>query len=58
MVYDPHRLVSGSQAGYYVGVNLTFECSSGYHLVGPHYITCLSNGNWSNMEPQCVEGGE
>ncbi|XP_050843098.1 sushi, von Willebrand factor type A, EGF and pentraxin domain-containing protein 1 isoform X3 [Serinus canaria] len=35
--------------------NVTFVCSSGYHLVGPQNITCLANGSWSNPLPFCEE---
>ncbi|XP_010293062.1 PREDICTED: sushi, von Willebrand factor type A, EGF and pentraxin domain-containing protein 1-like, partial [Phaethon lepturus] len=33
--------------------NVTFVCSSGYHLVGPENITCLANGSWSKPLPLC-----
>lgn len=33
--------------------NVTFVCSSGYHLVGPQNITCLANGSWSKPLPLC-----
>ncbi|NXO38057.1 SVEP1 protein, partial [Locustella ochotensis] len=35
--------------------NVTFVCSSGYHLVGPQNITCLANGSWSKPLPLCEE---
>ncbi|NXV57103.1 SVEP1 protein, partial [Molothrus ater] len=35
--------------------NVTFVCSSGYHLVGPQNITCLANGSWSMPLPLCEE---
>uniref|UniRef100_H2Z7B2 Sushi domain-containing protein n=1 Tax=Ciona savignyi TaxID=51511 RepID=H2Z7B2_CIOSA len=36
-----------------VGAVVTFECISGYSLVGESSITCLDTALWSNSEPTC-----
>ncbi|XP_058886297.1 sushi, von Willebrand factor type A, EGF and pentraxin domain-containing protein 1 isoform X1 [Acipenser ruthenus] len=33
--------------------NISFVCSSGFHLSGPQNITCQANGSWSTPTPVC-----
>ncbi|XP_041117630.1 sushi, von Willebrand factor type A, EGF and pentraxin domain-containing protein 1 isoform X2 [Polyodon spathula] len=33
--------------------NISFVCSSGFHLAGPQNITCQANGSWSTPTPVC-----
>ncbi|NWY42555.1 SVEP1 protein, partial [Sylvia atricapilla] len=53
-----HPFIEKAEAistGCTYGSNVTFVCSSGYHLVGPQNITCLANGSWSKPLPLCEE---
>lgn len=38
---------------YEEGMVVTFECDTGYYLLGSMTRTCLSNGTWSGRMPVC-----
>ena len=42
--------------GQYNEDNATYTCDSGFTLLDPEngIRTCLSGGNWTGSEPQCV----
>ncbi|XP_041468940.1 uncharacterized protein LOC121418832 [Lytechinus variegatus] len=40
---------------FYVGVKLSFYCNEGYNISGSDERTCLSNGQWSGVQPVCNE---
>lgn len=31
-----------------------FTCNENYYLEGPKQRTCLSNGTWSGVDPECI----
>ena len=33
---------------------VTYNCDTPYLLVGAEYRICISNGTWSEEEPQCI----
>jgi len=35
------------------GQSVTFQCHTGYNLVGSSTLTCQSNGLWTADEPKC-----
>lgn len=34
--------------------NATYSCDQGFNLMGVGTRTCLSNGEWSGSEPECI----
>ena len=45
--------VSIDNGTLYPAGEATYECNSGYELVGTASRICLSNGHWSGGEPVC-----
>ncbi|CAK8684025.1 unnamed protein product [Clavelina lepadiformis] len=39
---------------YDVDAVVTFRCKTGFNLDGAETLTCLSNGEWSDPEPDCI----
>lgn len=39
---------------YKLGTIITYECDTGYRLLGPPGIECLEGSRWSHHAPQCV----
>ncbi|XP_072114251.1 sushi, von Willebrand factor type A, EGF and pentraxin domain-containing protein 1 [Mobula birostris] len=52
---DPGRPVHGLAEGalHFVGGQVTFSCEEGYQLNGTPNVTCLENGQWSDVVPHC-----
>ena len=40
--------------GTTVGSTATYECNSGFTLVGNQERTCQEDGSWSGMDPGCA----
>ena len=40
-------------SGTTFGLNATYNCSTGYNLVGDSIRTCQATGNWSGSKPTC-----
>ncbi|XP_060930096.1 complement decay-accelerating factor-like [Limanda limanda] len=49
--------VSGSRPPYKHLVSVTFECDTGYDMVGERTQTCDINDNWSPGLPECIKKG-
>ncbi|XP_063096339.1 complement receptor type 2 [Cavia porcellus] len=54
------QISNGSHSGktsdrFAPGSSVTYSCHTGYMLVGPTTITCLSSGYWSSKIPVCKE---
>ena len=45
-----------ASGGNRAGTIVSFDCSTGYHIVGSGRITCLDNGRWDGSVPTCVSG--
>ena len=35
----------------------TYQCNTGYNLIGESDRTCQADGNWSGVEPICQSNG-
>ena len=53
---SPH--LSADSVRVDIGANVSFQCISGFHLVGASSVVCLPTGNWSASVPVCVTGGK
>ena len=42
-----------SATGTTVGHTVTYNCTTGYKLIGSSSRTCQSNGQWSGTQPYC-----
>ena len=52
---DPGTLTNGAQVGsptYEMGTTVSFQCDSGYSLIGASVLTC-NGGSWSHERPTC-----
>lgn len=38
----------------HVGMKATYFCNVGYVITGSHISTCLSDGSWSELPPNCT----
>ncbi|XP_035675655.1 sushi, von Willebrand factor type A, EGF and pentraxin domain-containing protein 1-like [Branchiostoma floridae] len=38
---------------YYYGYKVTFECDTGFNVIGSATLTCQADGQWSATEPTC-----
>uniref|UniRef100_A0A8C8SJP2 Sushi domain-containing protein n=1 Tax=Pelusios castaneus TaxID=367368 RepID=A0A8C8SJP2_9SAUR len=47
------RKISGFGPSYIYRNVITFECNSGYHLVGNRMVTCEANNSWVPELPTC-----
>nr|XP_023997769.1 fibulin-7-like [Salvelinus alpinus] len=43
---------------YFIGHEVHFTCSHGYHLVGPETRVCQENGSWSGVNTICKDVSE
>ena len=51
MQYSTEPSASGDFTG---GTVATYSCADGYELVGDKNRTCLVDGTWTGVEPQCT----
>ena len=56
---DPGTPRNGIKIGnsYNVGSVVSYECNSGYELVGSSTIICSFDGFWTGSVPSCVTSG-
>ncbi|XP_032828280.1 C4b-binding protein beta chain-like isoform X2 [Petromyzon marinus] len=45
--------LSDSRGSVAIGSKVTYACEPGFVLVGQNTLTCISNGQWSDSEPEC-----
>ena len=50
---DPGNGSVTHSAGTTFGQTATYNCNTGYKLVGDSTHTCQATGNWSGSEPTC-----
>ncbi|XP_061430270.1 sushi, von Willebrand factor type A, EGF and pentraxin domain-containing protein 1-like [Lethenteron reissneri] len=43
----------GSSGSVAIGSKVTYACKPGFLLVGQNTLTCISNAEWSDSEPEC-----
>lgn len=57
---SPGNISNGQYSGNNLTYNsrVTFECDSGYVLLGSRTIVCQSNGRWNDSIPECEESDE
>ena len=47
--------MSSSEILFYPGEEVTYTCTQGYILAGPHRRHCQEDGTWSASLPTCSE---
>ncbi|CAK8696725.1 unnamed protein product [Clavelina lepadiformis] len=55
---NPVRGSYNTQQSYALNSVVVFNCISGYEISGSRQITCLQTGEWSDVEPSCVDVDE
>ncbi|XP_076799587.1 uncharacterized protein LOC143444282 [Clavelina lepadiformis] len=55
---NPVRGSYSTQQSYALNSVVVFNCISGYEISGSRQITCLQTGEWSDVEPSCVDVDE
>ena len=50
---DPANGQVDLTSGTTFGLNATYNCNTGYNLVGDSTRTCQATGNWSGSKPTC-----
>uniref|UniRef100_A0ABM5FRU3 Sushi, von Willebrand factor type A, EGF and pentraxin domain-containing protein 1 isoform X2 n=1 Tax=Pogona vitticeps TaxID=103695 RepID=A0ABM5FRU3_9SAUR len=47
-----------SAEDYFAGSTLTYQCNSGYYLLGDSRMVCMDNGSWNVISPSCLDVDE
>ena len=50
----PSPSLKGVKIGVVRGAIVEYECPANFHLFGSSIRQCLSNGEWSGIEPVCL----
>lgn len=52
----PPPLENGGYAAedFFAGSTITYQCNSGYYLLGDFEMFCRDNGSWSSISPSCL----
>jgi hypothetical protein len=43
-----------SAEDFYAGSTVTYQCNSGYYLLGDSRMFCTDNGSWNGISPSCL----
>ncbi|XP_069487009.1 sushi, von Willebrand factor type A, EGF and pentraxin domain-containing protein 1 isoform X2 [Ambystoma mexicanum] len=56
----PPALENGfySAEDFYAGSTVTYQCNSGYYLLGDSRMFCTDNGSWNGISPSCLDVDE
>ncbi|XP_060618494.2 sushi, von Willebrand factor type A, EGF and pentraxin domain-containing protein 1 isoform X2 [Anolis sagrei] len=47
-----------SAEDYFAGSTVTYQCNSGYYLLGDSKMFCADNGSWNVISPSCLDVDE
>ncbi|OXB54309.1 hypothetical protein ASZ78_008305 [Callipepla squamata] len=56
----PPPLENGGYAAedFFAGSTITYQCNTGYYLLGDFEMFCKDNGSWSSISPSCLDVDE
>ncbi|KAM5298505.1 sushi, von Willebrand factor type A, EGF and pentraxin domain-containing protein 1 [Ctenodactylus gundi] len=56
----PPPLENGFYAAedFHAGSTVTYQCNSGYYLLGDSRMFCTDNGSWNGLSPSCLDVDE
>ncbi|XP_073447245.1 sushi, von Willebrand factor type A, EGF and pentraxin domain-containing protein 1 isoform X2 [Aquarana catesbeiana] len=56
----PPHLRNGinSDEDFFAGSTVTYQCNSGYYLLGDSRMLCKDNGSWNGTSPKCLDVDE
>lgn len=56
----PPTLENGfySAEDFHAGSTVTYQCTSGYYLLGDSRMFCTDNGSWNGISPSCLDVDE
>ncbi|XP_070794674.1 sushi, von Willebrand factor type A, EGF and pentraxin domain-containing protein 1 [Pituophis catenifer annectens] len=57
---EPPPLEHGfySAEDFFAGSSVTYQCNSGYYLLGDSRMLCTDNGSWNIISPSCLDVDE
>ncbi|XP_061487863.1 sushi, von Willebrand factor type A, EGF and pentraxin domain-containing protein 1 isoform X2 [Rhineura floridana] len=57
---EPQLLENGfySAEDFFAGSTITYQCNSGYYLLGDSRMLCTDSGSWSVISPSCLDVDE